>query len=105
MAEDYLEKIIAADVDTLILGCTHYPLLYKTIAETVGPKVTLVDSAHPTTEELIEVLRENNLLAEKNEPTYDFFVTDAPERVYQVAGKFFGEALNGNLKQISLPIL
>lgn len=105
VAEDYLEEIIGAGADTLILGCTHYPLLYKTIAETVGPNVTLVDSAGPTTEELIKLLKENDLLSENNNPAYEFFVTDAPERVYSVAGKFFGEALNGNLKQISLPTL
>lgn len=103
VAEDYLKEIISSNVDTLILGCTHYPLLYETIAKTVGPKVTLVDSAGPTTEELIALLRQNHLLAVQNNPTYEFFVTDAPERVYRVAGRFFGEALNGNLKRVTLP--
>ncbi|MDP3758094.1 MAG: glutamate racemase, partial [Candidatus Daviesbacteria bacterium] len=105
LAEDYLKEIIAAEADTLILGCTHYPLLYETIAGTVGSGVTLVDSAGPTTEELTKLLKENDLLSENSNPIYEFFVTDAPERVYSVAGRFFGEALNGNLKQITLPTL
>ena len=102
VAKDYLKEIIAAKVDTLILGCTHYPLLYETIAETVGPDVVLIDSARPTTEELIKMLQDQDLLAETSHPTYEFLVTDAPERVYRVAGRFFGEAINGRLKKISL---
>lgn len=102
VAEDYLKGIIASAVDTLILGCTHYPLLYETIAETVGPGVALIDSAWPTTEELKKILQEMDLLTEGSNPTYEFLVTDAPERVYRVAGRFFGEVLNGRLKKISL---
>lgn len=105
VAEDYLKEIIASKVDTLILGCTHYPLLYETIAETVGPSVTLIDSAGPTTEELKKILEKKDLLAERSNPTYEFLVTDAPERVLKVAGRFFGEEINGNLKQITLPTL
>ncbi len=105
IAKEYLKEIVAAKVDTLILGCTHYPLLIETIAETVGPDVALVDSAGPTAEKLIKVLEENDFLSENINPTYEFFVTDAPERVYSVARRFFGEALNGNLKQISLSTL
>lgn len=105
MAEDYLKEIIASDVDTLILGCTHYPLLFETIAETVGPGVALIDSAGPTTEELVKKLKDDNLLAQNSSPIYEFLVTDAPERVLRVAGRFFGEEINGNLKQITLPIL
>lgn len=103
VAKDYLKGIIASKVDTLILGCTHYPLLYETISETVGPNVTLIDSAGPTTEELQKVLKERDLLSERSNPTYEFLVTDAPERVHRVAGRFFGEAINGRLRQINLP--
>lgn len=105
VAEDYLKEIIVAKVDTLILGCTHYPLLYEIIAETVGLNVTLIDSARPTTEQLRKILQEMNLLAEDSNPTYEFLVTDAPERVYKVAGRFFGETINGKLRQVDLPTL
>lgn len=64
-----------------------------------------MDSAHPTTEDLVRLLENNNLASEKGNPKYEFFVTDAPERVNNIVGEFFGEALNGNLKQITLPTL
>ncbi len=102
IAHDYLDQIIRSDIDTLILGCTHYPLLADTIAETVGPQIVLVDSAKPTTEELKKLLEKNNLSAKEPHPSYEFFVTDAPERVFRVAARFFGEELNGRLKKISL---
>lgn len=105
VAEDYLVELIAKKIDTLILGCTHYPLLLQTISETVGPKVIIVDSAKPTAEDLKNLLKEKNLLSDNSKPTLEFFVTDAPERVKKVAGKFFGEKLNGRLKKISLPVL
>ncbi|OGE64945.1 glutamate racemase [Candidatus Daviesbacteria bacterium RIFCSPLOWO2_02_FULL_36_7] len=93
LAEEYLKDIIASGVDTLILGCTHYPLLLETISDIVGPKVTIIDSAQPTATQLQISLEENNLLLSNNKPTLEFFVTDAPDRVYQVAGKFFGSDL------------
>ncbi len=102
IAEDYLHNIILAGVDTLILGCTHYPLLKDAIAQILGSGVALIDSAEPTTEELKKILAENDLFAEKNVPTREFFVTDAPERVYQVAGRFFGSEIKDKIKKISL---
>lgn len=105
IAEDYLDGIKTAGVDTLILGCTHYPLLLETIAQTVGPKVVLIDSAQPTAEDLKKILKERGLIADNPNPIMEIFVTDAPERVYRVAARFFGEALNGKLKKVTLPIL
>jgi glutamate racemase len=102
IADDYLKKIISADVDTLVLGCTHYPLLLQTIAETVGSKVTLIDSAKPTTGELIRILQEKNLLSDSNDPKYEFLVTDAPDRVQKVAARFFGSAHKFASKLVSI---
>lgn len=103
IAADYLDHIKESGVDTLILGCTHYPLLLEAIVSAVGPGVRLVDSAKPTAEELKKILKENNLLSKNQNPKLEFFVTDAPKRVFKVAGRFFGEKLNGRLKKISLP--
>lgn len=102
VADDYLNSLVKVGVDTLILGCTHYPLLLDTISQTIGQDVLLIDSAKPTTEELRKVLEEKNLLSDNSKPTYQFYVTDAPERVYKVARRFFGEELNGRLKKVSL---
>lgn len=102
IAQDYLAPLIQTNIDTLILGCTHYPLLLDTIAKTMGEGVVLIDSAEPTGKELKNVLKKKSLLSDNKKPTYEFLVTDAPERVYQVAGRFFGERLNGRLQKISL---
>lgn len=93
LAEDYLKDVIYAGVDTLILGCTHYPLLSEIISKIVGNKVTLIDSAEPTAQQLKVSLEKNNLLSTNPKPKLEFFVTDAPERVCQVAGRFFGKKL------------
>lgn len=102
VAKDYLDDIIASNIDTLILGCTHYPLLLETISKTVGPNVGLVDSAEPTAEELKKILQDRKLLSNNKNPTYEFYVTDAPERVFQVAGRFFGSDMVDKIKKVSL---
>lgn len=104
IAEKYLSNFKNNDIDTLILGCTHYPLLYKTIRGVIGRKVSIIDSAKPTAEKLKEILTGKNILA-KSKPKYEFYVTDAPQRVLEVASRFFGRVLNGKLKQITLPTL
>ncbi|MBI4036014.1 glutamate racemase [Candidatus Daviesbacteria bacterium] len=101
LAKDYLEEIISSGVDILILGCTHYPLLLETIRNVVGPKVNIVDSAVPTAQQLKITLENNNLLSDSKEPTLEFYVTDAPDRVYQIASRFFGKKLKG-LKKVDL---
>ncbi len=102
VAEDYLEEIVKSSIDTLILGCTHYPLLLETIAETVGKGVTLVDSAGPTTEELKKILTEKKLLSDSQSPTLEVLVTDAPEHVFRIASRFFGTNLSDKIKKITL---
>lgn len=102
VAQDYLDRIKEADVDTLILGCTHYPLLLETISETVGPGVTLIDSAQPTAEELKNLLRKKDLLSDRATSKLEIYVTDAPERVYRVASRFFGSDLKDKIKKVTL---
>ncbi len=102
VAEDYLEEIVKSGIDTLILGCTHYPLLLDAIAQTVGSGVMLIDSAEPTAEKLKAILQEKDFLSESENPTYEFYVTDAPERVFDVAGHFFGSELKGKIKKVTL---
>lgn len=97
IAEDYLKDLKNKNIDTLILGCTHYPVLKKVIGEVVGKQVVLVDSAKPTAKELKKVLAEKNLLSENKKPKYEFYVTDAPERVSKVASLFFPTSSLANL--------
>lgn len=102
IAQEYLKEIKSSGVDTLILGCTHYPLLDDVIQKTVGDSITLVDSAKPTAEELKKILEDNDLLTDEKNPEYKFFVTDAPERVYKVASTFFGDELDDSIEKVTL---
>lgn len=94
VAERYLTGLKDEDIDTLVLGCTHYPLLKKTIASVMGEAVSLIDSAASTALEVKRLLNEKGLLNESgNDTTHRFFVTDSPERFMQVGRRFFGEKL------------
>jgi hypothetical protein len=68
----------------------------------MGPEVTLVDSAAPTAADLARRLAEGGFETGTEEPSYDLFVTDAPQRVETVARLFFGEELPGRLQKVTL---
>ena len=84
IASRYLLEMIDIDIDTLILGCTHYPLIRDTIQRVVGDKVTLVNPAYETARELKLLLEEKGLLQDKKpdlgENRYQFFVSDGAEK-------------------------
>lgn len=100
IAQDYLSGIKNSGIDTLILGCTHYPVLVDVIKEVMGEKVELIDSAQPTAEELKKLLKERDLLSNGKKTTLEVLVTDAPKRVNQVASRFFGSVLD--IKKVTL---
>ncbi len=84
VVHEYLSQLTAKGIDTLVLGCTHYPLLRDLIAAEVGEGVTLVDPAEETTRELAQTLAAADALAAREE---------APEHEYYVSGDpaFFGD--------------
>lgn len=91
----YLEELLQNDIDTLVLGCTHYPLLKDIIQETVGPRVSLVDSAESTSHAVAVTLDELCLSqAGDSPPEYTFLVTDAPENFARVGQRFLGRAIS-----------
>lgn len=102
IAREYLEKLKEADIATLVLGCTHYPLLAEVIREVLGEGIGLVDSAKPTALELKELLTQQNLLNTNRPPTYQFYVTDAPIRAQEIAEQFFHGPLPCHLEKINL---
>jgi glutamate racemase len=85
VAEIYLKPLVDAGIDTLVLGCTHYPILRGTIASVVGDQVRIVDSAETTAQ---WVRRELKDVAAPGEPLHHFLVTDAEERFRRIAGEF-----------------
>jgi len=102
IAEKYLEPIKTANVDTLILGCTHYPLLTEVIQEVVSSKVKLVDSAQAIATATAILLAENKLLNNnKNIGNLSLFVSDLPARFETVASRFLGEKVS-NVEKIQL---
>jgi glutamate racemase len=94
IAREYLAPVLAENPDTLILGCTHYPLLRPLLQDVAGPGVTLVDSATAVAEDARRVLAESGLLAGGDAaPRHDFYVTDAPQRLRDIGELFLGRPL------------
>ncbi|MBI1911354.1 MAG: glutamate racemase [Deltaproteobacteria bacterium] len=95
VAERYLCDLKDSGIDTLVLGCTHYPLLKETIASVMGSAVTLIDSAASTAAEVKRILSESNMFnAKTGQAKHRFFVTDSPERFLTVGRRFFGDNLS-----------
>jgi glutamate racemase len=93
VAETYLAPFRAAEVDTLVLGCTHYPLLTDVIAEVMGPGVRLVDSAESVAARVREELAGERDGDPSGDVEHHFFVTDAPEPFQAVAERFLGRPI------------
>jgi len=102
IAKDYLSEIKAARTDTLVLGCTHYPVLRSVIQETVGPHVRLIDSGEAAAHSVELLLHERGLAREMEngearerhlcDDLDHFYVTDAADRFSRVAERFLGSA-------------
>jgi glutamate racemase len=99
LAEGYLEPLQRADVDTLVLGCTHYPLLSGLIQLAMGESVTLVSSAEETAKELLRVLTELDLLHPHPDRPGSarrvFEATGDPDAFLNLAARFLGPAITG----------
>ncbi len=98
----YLQGLKEEGVDTLVLGCTHYPLLKGIVAEVMGPDVRLVDSAEETARTVADILRGKGLLRPSSEKgNHHYFVTDVPAGFIRVGNRFLGGKL-GDVYQVSL---
>lgn len=94
IAAEYLEPLRAEHVDTLVLGCTHYPLLKPLIARIIGAEVCLIDSAEETAAETRRVLQHDDLCATPDGvPLRRFVASDAPEHFLRLGQRFLGAAL------------
>jgi glutamate racemase len=92
VAHEYLDPVREAGVDTLVLGCTHYPLLAGVIAYVMGYEVTLVSSADETARDVYRILAEDGLLRSDDlpEPTHRFLATGDPTPFAHLASRFLG---------------
>ena len=101
-AEKYLTELIEHEVDSLVLGCTHYPILRYTIKKVVGPGVRLINPAFETARDLKKVLTEKNLLNKSyDKPKYEYYATDIPERLRRIGGNFLKKEID-NLFEVSI---
>ncbi len=93
-AQEYLRPVLAEQVDSLVLGCTHYPLIKPLVQDVVGPEVRLVDSAITVAEQAAETLNQLGL-ANPGETLadYQFTVTDIPLRFQTIGERFLGRSL------------
>jgi glutamate racemase len=95
VAHRYLAEMFSQDagLDTLVLGCTHFPLLLAPLRKTVGPKVTIVDSAQTTATVLSEELNRLNLTSKAQPAARPILLaTDSPERFARVGSLFLGDS-------------
>ena len=95
VAEGYLDDLKAKDVDTLILGCTHYPLLQATIGYVMGPDVLLVSSADETAKDVYTVLVANGLLRDDPSPaSYEFVTSGDADEFARLGPRFLGPVIS-----------
>jgi glutamate racemase len=94
IAREYLSPLATAHVDTLVLGCTHYPLLKPLIESILGGDVRLIDSARETAAEIARVLEERSLRAADGTPArHRFIASDAPQQFLELGQRFLGSAI------------
>ena len=102
VAHEYLKGMKGKGIDTLVLGCTHYPLLKGILSEVMGEGVTLIDSAIETAREIETVLKKLSLLNTSGDASSrEFYVTDSPEKFKTVGERFLGERIH-RIKKIEL---
>ena len=96
IAREYLAPLISAEIESLVLGCTHYPLLKSLLAEILGPRVRLIDSAEETAAETARVLERTQSAAPASaKPSYRFIASDDPLQFLQLGQRFLADTIEG----------
>ena len=95
VAHEYLQPLVHAGVDTLVLGCTHYPLLTGVISLVMGDGVTLVSSAEECAKDVYKLLVRTDLMRDGGVPTYSFATTASPDEFETIGRRFLGSELLG----------
>ena len=98
VVETYLATLRKSGIDTLVLGCTHYPLLKAVIAGVMGERVALVDSAEETARAVAALLAARGLARRRGAGSTSFFVTDVPDRFIRIGQRFLGARLESAVR-------
>ena len=107
IARDYLQTMLDVEVDTLVMGCTHYPLLRKVIADIMGDEVTLIDSGEETAKAAFQILTDMKLLNRQASDDKSklgeikYYVSDVPDKFSAVASRFLGKEVT-NITRIDI---
>ncbi|HTY13690.1 MAG TPA: glutamate racemase [Candidatus Omnitrophota bacterium] len=102
VAKEYLKPLLKEGVDTIILGCTHYPHLKRVIAELADGNITLIDPASEVVRDAKAVLNKRGLIKSKPSPAkYEYFVTGSPVQFSDIASRLMGRPVAG-VKQVKL---
>lgn len=104
VARRYLDPLLRRRIDTLLLGCTHYPHLRRLLGEVAGPGVELVEPAEATAEAAASELEARGAAAAEPEPRHRYYVTDDAERFRVLAGRWMGESIR-HLETVGLETL
>lgn len=102
VVEEYLEDIKKAGVDTLILGCTHYPLLEKAIKRYMGDGVTLINAGAEVAKAIRRYLDENDLNSTCENARYEYFVSDNVDGFESLGGLFLEQKIDGQVEKINI---
>lgn len=102
IVDEYLAPLKERGIDTLVLGCTHYPLLHDVIADITGGGVEIISSSVTAAQELKNQLAIKNLLNPSGEKKRKYFVSDNAEFFEQKAIMFMGDSLGGKVEQVNI---
>lgn len=104
VAKEYLSPLVKKGIDTLVMGCTHYPTLKNVIRNVVGKDIILIDSARSCAKEVTDVLNKNNMNASNTiKSSYKFFVSDVPEK-FKIIGQRFLKKPILNVSKVTLKV-
>jgi len=105
IAEEYLKELREIEIDTLVLGCTHYPILTEVIQKVIGPKVSLIDSGVASSELIKLELEKFNLLSDSGTiGSQEYYVSDIPAKFKEVAESFLGRGIE-HVHKVDLEVL
>jgi glutamate racemase len=93
MAEKYLKDLSQSNIDTLVMGCTHYPILEDVIKKVMGKRVSIVNAGRETAKEIKSILEKKKILNDKGKGGCEYFVTDSPESFEEIGRRILKEPL------------
>jgi glutamate racemase len=105
IAEEYLSELRESGIDTLVMGCTHYPILSEVIQKVIGSEVTLIDSGVASSELIKQELEKLNLLSVSDSTgSQEYYVSDIPAKFKEVAELFLGKEID-HVHKVDLEML